>query len=179
MKKALAALMAGALCLSLAAAPVSAASFDQDSTETAGTVFTFDYKNDPTYTVTIPEAVTMEKEGTRMEIKAEDVAYLDGKKISVTIAGTDQFRNQMLLSCTDPEKPTKKYFTRYQFIMDDETVIETTGADTIVGTELASFTENGTVGFTVRPVISFSSSQVAGMVYTGSMTYGIELVDAE
>jgi len=114
-----------------------------------------------------------------LEIKAENVAYLDGKKISVTIAGTDQFRNQMLLSCTDPEKPTKKYFTRYQFIMDDETVIETTGADTIVGTELASFTENGTVGFTVRPVISFSSSQVAGMVYTGSMTYGIELVDAE
>ena len=63
MKKALATLMAATMCFSLAVLPGFAASFDQNSTEAIGTTFSFDYKNDPTYTVTIPDAVTMDKDG--------------------------------------------------------------------------------------------------------------------
>ena len=40
-------------------------------------------------------------------------------------------------------------------------------------------TDNGTKTFQVKPVISFSSSQYKGVLYTGQMTYGISLVDAE
>ena len=65
MKKTIASLLAASLCLTLLAAPVSAATYDQDSTETPSTAITFDYKNDPTYTVTIPDAVTLEKRRRR------------------------------------------------------------------------------------------------------------------
>ena len=65
---------------------------------------------------------------------------------------------------------------RYQFVMADDSIIETTGGkDQVNGVELASFTEDGTVSFTVRPVLSGSSSIKKGVTYTGSMTYGIEL----
>lgn len=176
MKKALASLMAATLCFSLVALPGFAASCNQNSTDAIGTTFTFDYKNDPTYTVTIPDAVTMDKDGTNVDIVAENVANLDGQKISVTIAGTDQFRDQMLMSGKTEDGKTG--YTRYQFVLEDGTVVET-APDSVNGTELVSFTDNGTKTFQVKPVISFSSSQYKGVVYTGQMTYGISLVDAE
>lgn len=44
--------------------------------------------------------------------------------------------------------------------------------------ELASFTEDGSVSLRVKPVIgTISSSEIKGVTYTGSMTYGIALVD--
>lgn len=176
MKKALATLMAATMCFSLAVLPGFAASFDQNSTEAIGTTFSFDYKNDPTYTVTIPDAVTMDKDGSDVNIVAENVANLDGKKISVTIAGTDQFRDQMLMEGKTEDGKTG--YTRYQFILEDGTVVEA-APDNANGTELVSFTDNGTKTFQVKPVISFSSSQYKGVLYTGQMTYGISLVDAE
>lgn len=175
MKKIIAPVMALALCASMAV-PASAASFNQDSTAEAGTAFTFDYKNDPTYTVTIPETLAIEKEGTRMEIKADDVAYLDGQKISVTIAGTDKYRDQMVLE--GKSESGRRASIRYRFVKEDGQVIETKG-DGINGTEIASFTDNGTVGLNVQPIIEASSSIIKGVTYTGSMTYGIALADAE
>ena len=69
---------------------------------------------------------------------------------------------------------------RYQFITEDGTVIETTGKkNEVVGIELASFTENGSVSLTVIPVLAASSATIKGVTYTGSMTYGIGLVDIE
>ena len=60
----------------------------------------------------------------------------------------------------------------------DETVIKTTGGkDQVNVVELASFTEDGSVNLKVLPVVLPSSSK--GVTYTGSMTYLIELVDAE
>lgn len=81
----------------MGAMSVSAALVDQDSEESLGTEFTFEYKNDPTYTVTIPSSIVMDEDGVKMDIVAENVANLDNQKISVTIAGTDQYRNQMVL----------------------------------------------------------------------------------
>lgn len=175
MKKTIASLLAASLCLTLLAAPVSAATYDQDSTETPSTAITFDYKNDPTYTVTIPDAVTLEKDGAEMQIEASDVANLDGKKISVTIAGTQYFRNQLVLEGKTEEG--RNATMRYRVVKEDGTVIETTGQDTATGTELASFTDNGTTTLEVRPVLAFNVP--SGVVYTGSMTYGISLVDAQ
>ena len=121
------------------------------------TAFTFTYRNDPTYTVVIPDAVTITEEGAQVSISAEDVAWLDGQKVSVTIAGTDAYRNQMVLEGKTADG--KNASLRYQFVMEDGSIIETTGGkDQVNGVELASFTENGAVSFTVRPVLSGSSS---------------------
>ncbi len=176
MKKALATLMAATMCFSLAVLPGFAASFDQNSTEAIGTTFSFDYKNDPTYTVTIPDAVTMDKDGSDVNIVAENVANLDGKKISVTIAGTDQFRDQMLMEGKTEDGQTG--YTRYQVNLEDGTVGET-APEHANGAELESFTATGPNYFKVQHDISFSSSQYKGVLYTGQMTYGISLVDAE
>ena len=64
---------------------------------------------------------------------------------------------------------------RYQLVLADNSLIETTGTDTATGTELASFTENGTVSYKVLPVVAPSTER--GVTYTGSVTYGIELTD--
>ena len=145
----------------------------------ASTQFTFELKNDPTYTVTIPTEVTLTKSGTEISITAENVANLDeNQKISVTIAGTDAYRNQMVLSAKTASGSNAS--VRYQFIKKDGTVIETTGGkDQVNGVELASFTGNGTEIITMLPVLNGSSAIKYDVVYSGSMTYGIELVAAE
>ena len=107
-----------------------------------------------------------------MTIKASNVNYLDGQKVSVSIAGTDYFRNQMVL--TNKETNT---VMRYQIVKEDGTVIETTGTkDQANGVEVAAFTEDGEVNNKVLPV-KLPSSKVG--TYTGSITFDIGLVDAE
>ena len=89
MKRTIAFMMALALCVG-----TTATAFAEDT----ATEFSFTLRNDPTYTVTIPAQVTIEKDGTDVEVVAEDVENLaENEKISVTIAGTDYFRNQMVL----------------------------------------------------------------------------------
>lgn len=174
MKKIIALVLAMASVASSGAMSVSAASVDQASTESVTTEFTYEHKNEPTYTVTIPSSVVIAKDGTQMEIVAEDVANLDNQKVSVTIAGTDQYRNQMVLQGNTTSGPRTSM--RYQLVKNDGTVIETTGGkDEVVGVELASFTEDGTASLTVMPVLN-DPDLTAGVTYTGSMTYGIELV---
>lgn len=129
-------------------------------------------KNDPTYTVEIPAKITIAKDGSDMTIKASNVNYLDGQKVSVSIAGTDYFRNQMVL--TNKETNT---VMRYQIVKEDGTVIETTGTkDQANGVEIAAFTEDGEVNNKVLPV-KLPSSKVG--TYTGSITFDIGLVEAE
>ena len=68
---------------------------------------------------------------------------------------------------------------RYQIISDDGELIETnasTGAAG-VGKEVVSFTENGTKQYQIKPVIS--GRYEYGVAYTGSITFGIEVADAE
>lgn len=128
-------------------------------------------KNDPTYTVEIPAKITIAEGGSDMTIKASDVNYLDGQKVSVSIAGTNYFRNQMVLQ--NEERATM----RYQIVKEDGTVIETTGGkDQANGIEVAAFTQDGEVNNKVMPV-ELPSSTVG--TYTGSITFDIGLVDAE
>ena len=144
----------------------------------AGTEWTFELKNDPTYTITIPAAVTLTREGTQVNVVAENVANLDGQRISVTIAGTDAYRNQMMLEGVNGKGIRQSL--RYCITTASGERIETFGnGKDILGKELASFTADGTVSFTVAPVITAledNSSSYKGVTYTGSMTYGIALV---
>lgn len=202
-KKVLALATAIAVVSSLGVTNVFAASANQKSTESISTEFTFEYKNDPTYTVTIPDTLVLSKDGAQMDIVAEDVANLDNQKISVTVEATDADFAQMYLSgkADNGQKKT----VRYQIIKPDGTNIETKlskyyitdaeGNETqikidtktlnvygksgvILGdVELASFTENGSATLTVKPILV--SSTAKGVTYSGSMTYGIQLVDAE
>lgn len=159
----------------LAVASSSIPVFAADTT--ASTEFSYTKANDPTYTVSIPSALTLTDEGTPLTITASDVAYLNGKKISVTIAGTDYFRNQLVLS-GKTSKPSYTSVIRYQLIGADDSVIETTGTDTATGKELASFTDNGTVTYTAKPVIGTQGQNLEpGVNYTGTMTFGIALTE--
>lgn len=177
MKKLISIIAALAMCAT-AVVSASAATVDQTANEGAKTNFTFEYKYEPTYTVTIPSEVELSAEGTPVEIKAGNVNYLDGKKVSVTIAGTNYFRNQMVLQ--GKTETGSQASLRYQLIMPDDSVIETTGGkDQVNGVEVASFTEDGIASFTVKPVLSGSSSIKKGVTYTGAMTFAIALADAE
>lgn len=139
--------------------------------ESQSTELEYVLKNDPTYTVEIPAKITIAKGGSDMTIKASNVNYLDGQKVYVSIAGTDYFRNQMVL------QNENRAVMRYQIVKEDGTVVETTGTkDQANGVEVAAFTEDGEVNNKILPV-ELPSSTVG--TYTGSITFDIGLVDAE
>ena len=122
--------------------------------------------------MTIPAQVTIEEEGTEVEVVAEDVENLaENEKVSVTIAGTDYFRNQMVLT----DKDTRAVM-RYQIVTPDGRTLETTGTDTMTGQEIVSFTADGTETYTVKPVVAPPTKPGN---YTGTLTYGISVVEAE
>lgn len=128
---------------------------------------------EPEYTITIPESVSMGNEGTTVNVEASNVKNIpDGKKISVTIAGTSGYRNQMVLEAnTSPSTSI-----RYQIINENNEVIETNASTGAVGVgkEVVSFTENGTKQYQIKPVIA--GRYEYGVEYTGSITFGIELL---
>lgn len=135
----------------------------------------------PSYTVSIPLTAELQKESSTLSYSLaleNDTAFVpSGKKVSVTIAGTSYFRNQMVL--TGEVESAAKPTLRYQFIMPDESIVETTGAkDEVNGVELASFTEDGSTTFTVKPVLN-NPSTPKGVKYSGTMTYAVSLTDAE
>ena len=175
MKKVFASLLAGAVCLSLAALPVSAGSATEAGDIELGTNFTFEYKNDPTYTVTIPDALTIEKEGSVMSIEASDVENLGDQKISVTIAGTSGYNDQMVLEADTSPRTS----IRYQIISESGELIETNASTGAVGVgkEVVSFTENGTKQYQIKPVIA--GRYEYDVEYTGCIMFGIEVTDAE
>lgn len=164
--------MTCALTALMAVSALSLPVYAQD----ASTEFSFVKKNDPTYTVSIPSSLALSEEGTPMTIEAKDVAYLDGKKVSVTVAGTNYYRNQLVIQART-SKPSYTGVIRYQLISPDNKVYETKGDDTVTGTELASFTENGTVIYTVKPVLYDKINLEPGLKYTGTMNFGISLTD--
>ena len=124
-KKGLAVLLAAVSCL---AVPVTAMAEEAEQT------ITVNLTADPTYTVTIPSSVSMDQNGTAVDVVAEDVENLqEGQKISVTIAGTSYYRNQLVVEADREDVSAGKVRQlRYQIISDDGELIETTGQDTAV-----------------------------------------------
>ena len=127
----------------------------------------YNVRNDPTYNISIPSSITMSKEGAALEFAATDVENLENEKVSIKIAGTDQYRNQMLLKNTDDGKS----LMRYQIVNDEGKVLETKGGkDEMVGEEVVSFTEDGVKICEVKPV---ENTITALGHYSGAITFEI------
>lgn len=164
----LAAIMAAA-CLTM---PVSAMAADGSSQQDISVTLTAE----PTYAITIPETVTMGNEGTTVDVAASEVENLpEGKKISVTIAGTDAYKDQMVLEA-DTSPATS---LRYQIISEDGELIETNASTGAVGVgkEVVSFTGNGTKQYEIKPVIA--GRYEYNVPYTGSITFGFSVEDIQ
>ena len=173
-KKVLAVFLAAVSCMAMSVTAMAA-----KSTQKISAVLTAD----PTYTVTIPATVNMGNDGTTVDVTASEVENLaEGQRISVTIAGTNYFRNQLVLEADRDFVDVNHARTlRYQIISEDGEVIETTGQDTATGSEVVSFTGNETKQYQIKPVIVDANKDrlVVGVPYTGSITFGIEIADAE
>ena len=173
-KKVIAVFLAAVSCMAM-----SVTAMASESTQEISAVLTAD----PTYTVTIPATVNMGNDGTTVDVTASEVENLaEGQKISGTIAGTNYFRTQLVLEADrDIVDVNHARTLRYQIISEDGEVIETTGQDTATGSEVVSFTGNETKQYQIKPVIVDANRDrlVAGVPYTGSITFGIELADAE
>ena len=173
-KKVLAVFLAAVSCMAMSVTAMAA-----ESTQKISAVLT----GDPTYTVTIPATVNMGNDGTTVDVTASEVENLaEGQRISVTIAGTNYFRNQLVLEADRDFVDVNHARTlRYQIISEDGEVIETTGQDTATGSEVVSFTGNETKQYQIKPVIVDANKDrlVVGVPYTGSITFGIEIADAE
>ena len=173
-KKVLAVFLAAVSCMAMSVTAMAAG-----STQKISAVLTAD----PTYTVTIPATVNMGNDGTTVDVTASEVENLaEGQRISVTIAGTNYFRNQLVLEADRDFVDVNHARTlRYQIISEDGEVIETTGQDTATGSEVVSFTGNETKQYQIKPVIVDANKDrlVVGVPYTGSITFGIEIADAE
>ena len=115
----------------------------------------------------------MGNEGTTVNVEASNVKNIpEGKRISVTIAGTSGYKNQMVLEADTSPKTS----IRYQIISENNELIETNASTGAVGVgkEVVSFTENGTKQYQIKPVIA--GRYEYGAEYTGSITFGIELL---
>ena len=65
---------------------------------------------EPEYSVTIPASVSMGNEGTYVDVTASEVNHLpEGKKISVTISGTDKYNDQMYVEAATSPRTTLRY----------------------------------------------------------------------
>ena len=164
-KKVIAVFLAAVSCMAM-----SVTAMASESTQEISAVLTAD----PTYTVTIPATVNMGNDGTTVDVTASEVENL--------AEGTNYFRNQLVLEADrDLVDVNHARTLRYQIISEDGEVIETTGQDTATGSEVVSFTGNETKQYQIKPVIVDANRDrlVAGVPYTGSITFGIELADAE
>lgn len=164
-KKVIAVLLSTCACLSF---PVASMAADTESSQSISVTLTAE----PEYTITIPESVSMGNDGTSVDIIASDVKNLpEGKHISVSIAGTSAYRDQMVLEAATSPRTS----IRYQIINEAGETIQTNAAtgETAVGKEVVSFTEDGTKQYQIIPVIA--GSYKYDVAYTGSITFGISL----
>ena len=182
MKKAFTAAAAMAVAVISTVATVSAA-----NTESVRTDLTLYVPNDPVYTITVPETVALSAtENTQVPITASDVKYIpEGKKISVTLDRGNGTFGRLYLEGTNEETGKEYMMTLYVKGTEGEFKM---GAleNQIRGMELASFTEDGTMNYELRPAaLNYPDSTAdnltiqKGVHYTGYLTYGIELADIQ
>lgn len=143
--------------------------------------------NDPVYTVTVPETIVLDTaKKTEVPITASDVAYIpEGKKITVTFAkGSGTYGRLYLQEVNKPEDEIRKEYLMTLNIAGTDGVFKSGALEKqIIGMELASFTEDGTMNFQMYPCAldypggTGNLAIQKGVQYEGSMTYGIALVD--
>lgn len=159
------------------------------NTESAHSDITLFVPNDPVYTITIPETITLSaKEHTQVPITASDVKYIpEGKKISVTLVKGNGNFGRLYMQGTNEE--TNKEYLMTLMIKGTSGEIKNGALEKqIKGMELAYFTEDGTMNYEIYPCsqdypqYEGKDSNLAiqkGVNYTAWVNYGIALVDAE
>ena len=147
MKKNMMAVTAGILAGLMCATPVLAA-----TTESGHTDISLYVPNDPAYTITIPETVTLSAtEHTQVPITASDVKYIpDGKKISVTFLKGNGTYGRLYMTGTN-EETGKNYLMTLQIKGTSGEYKSGALEKQIKGMELASFTADGTMNYEVYP----------------------------
>lgn len=175
----LATIMAGVMC----ATPAFAA-----NTGSAHTDFELYVANDPVYTVTVPETVSLDaNEHTLVPITASDVQYIpEGKKITVTLQkGNGTYGRLYMVG--DKMNGAKPYMMTLNIKGTSGDFKSGALEKQIKGMELASFTEDGTMNYEIYPCAQDypneqgkTDSNLAiqkGVHYTAYIDYGVGLVD--
>ena len=184
MKKNMMAVTAGILAGLMCATPVLAA-----TTESGHTDISLYVPNDPAYTITIPETVTLSAtEHTQVPITASDVKYIpDGKKISVTFLKGNGTYGRLYMTGTNADTG-KNYLMTLQINGTSGEYKSGALEKQIKGMELASFTADGTMNYEVYPCsqdypqYEGKDSNLAiqkGVQYSAYIDYGIALVDQQ
>ena len=182
MKKKFLTMMLAAVSMVTCVTPAFAA-----NTGSAHTDFTLFVANDPVYTITVPETVSLNPtEHTKVDITASDVKYIaDDKKISVKISKGSGYKGRLYLQGSDGDVMNGNS----PYLM----TLKVTGAsgetksgaleNQIKGLELASFTEDGTESYEIYPCSQDYPNGTGnlaiqkGVHYTGYMDYSVQYVD--
>lgn len=176
---------AGFLTLAMCTA-MTATAFADD----AQTTFNLYVPNDPTYTITVPATVNVSStEHTMVPITASNVKDIpDGKKISVTLAKASGPATSFCLTAPNPNDEKHPYLMTMRIKGTDGEFKSGALVNQIKGMELAAFTEDATAEYEIYPCAfdypAPTPDQVnlvihKGAEYTGWLTYGIALTDAE
>lgn len=183
MKKKIITMMAVAASMLTCATPAFAA-----NTGSAHTDISLYVANDPVYTITVPESISLSAtEHTQVPVTASDVQYIpDDKKISVKIAKGNGTMGRLYL-VGDKLNGAKNYMMT--LIVKDTAGNYISGAleKKLKGAEIASFTEDGTMNYEIYPcALDYPNEQgkegsnlaiQKGVHYSGYMDYSIQYVD--
>ena len=142
----------------MATLSVTAFAADYDTTGDKGMTVT--YSVAPTYTVTIPETVTIGAEGTEKTVSAEGVVVKKGQYVSVTLAADNNFTVKTTEGATLTYTVTKGG----QPVAAGDEILAVNPADGKTGSASVTF------------AIDESAIQYAG-TYTGSATFTIAVKD--
>ena len=182
MKKKILTMMLAAASLLTAATPAFAA-----NTGSAHTDFSLYVANDPVYTITAPETVSLNPtEHTNVEITASDVKYIaDDKKISVKISKGSGIYGRLYLQGSEGDEMNGNSPYLMTLMVKGTSGEVKSGAlqKQIKGLELASFTEDGTATYEIYPCSQDYPNGTGnlaiqkGVHYTGYMDYSVQYVD--
>ncbi|MCH3962234.1 MAG: hypothetical protein LKE48_08930 [Solobacterium sp.] len=184
MKKTILAAVAAAV-MSISAFPVYAE--DSDTPTSGETQITMYEAKDPTYNVTIPSAIQLSTtENTQVPVTVSGIENLPtDKKISVTFAKGSGVYGRLYLEGTNPSGGSN-YLMTLMLKGTDGAVKCGALENQIIGTELASFTADGSSSFELYPcALDYPGEQSGnlaihkGVTYSGSMTYGIAVTNIQ
>ena len=145
--------------------------FDQDTDGAASVKLEYNAVTEPTYTITIPQGVQLEKGGSTSTFKAEGVSNLDGGKVVLSITSTR--KPGMPEDC-----PDFALYRGHNYIPYKVQGFYKDGSSRVISklnTELMSFDEDGEYRYKVIP----SKVVPESGTYWGNITFQFDIVEAE
>jgi len=169
------------LVTALAFGAVGTAYAAQDTRDIALT-YVHTVKNDPSFIITIPSAIELTADGTAAAITVSEMKDMDGKIVSLTLAGTSQSANHLAI-----KHNTYLQFAYYSITLPSREVVKNDNPSLLGGTafagnepvnylgkELLNFTDDSTKVLTFTALAR--DALYVGDTYSGSITFGIAVV---